>query len=260
MTTILQITDPHLLSRPDATLKGVPTSASLAMVLARARQEVADPARIVLTGDLSHEETVAGYQLLKDQLGDLADRTLLIPGNHDLRAGMREVFQQVPGAPDEHVWFRCELGPWLLLGLDSHVPGEVYGQLGQPSLDQLSGWLAEDESRPVLIFLHHHPVDVGSAWVDTIGLRNARSLETLLARHPRVRGVFFGHIHQVFEGQLAGVPCYSAPSAAIQFSPGRQTMQFDLKPPGFRLIELHDGQFSTRVVRLDELPFTPRED
>ena len=34
-------------------------------------------------------------------------------------------------------------------------------------------------------------------------------------------------------------------------------MQFDLQPPGFRVIELRDGQFTTRVARLDNLPFTP---
>ncbi len=92
MTTILQISDFHLLSRPDGTLKGVPTSECVALVLQRAREEVADPACLVLTGDLSHEETVAGYKLLADLLGDWSERSLLVPGNHDNRAKMRQVY------------------------------------------------------------------------------------------------------------------------------------------------------------------------
>lgn len=260
MTKILQISDFHLLSRPEGTLKGVPTSESAALVLQRARAEVADPACVVLTGDLSHEETVAGYQLLQDQLGDWTSRCLLIPGNHDDRAKMRQVFSQVPGEAEEPIWFRHELGQWLLLGLDSHVPGEVYGELSERSLARLAADLAADAGRPTLLFLHHHPVEVGSQWIDKIRLRNAGSLEAVLAGHPEIQGVFCGHIHQVFAGAIAGVPWHSAPSAAIQFAPGTATMQFDPQPPGFRVIELQNGQCSTRVVRLDHMPFTPRDE
>jgi Icc protein len=260
MTTILQISDMHLLSQPDGTLKGVPTSESLALVLQRAREEIPNPDGLVLTGDLSHEETVAGYELLKHHLGDWADRCLLIPGNHDSRSGLRQVFRQVPGTLEEPIWFCHELGPWLLLGLDSQVPGEVWGELSEQSLERLETTLAENKARPTLVFLHHHPGAVGSPWLDNIGLQNAMSLEALLSRHPGVHSLFCGHIHQVFEGEIAGVPFHSAPSAAIQFLPGTGTMQFDFQPPGFRVIDFHDGQFSTRVVRLDHSPFSPRSD
>ena len=260
MTTILQISDFHLLSRPDGTLKGVPTSESVALVMQRAREEIADPACIVLTGDFSHEETVAGYELLRTHLGDWTERSLLIPGNHDDRAKMRQVFEQVPGELAEPIWFRRECDQWVLIGIDSHVPGQVYGELSDQTLERLAQNLAKGANRPTLIFLHHHPSAVGSRWVDEIGLRNAESLAKLLADHPQVRGVFCGHIHHVFEGTIADVPFHSAPSAAIQFLPMSETMQFDLLPPGFRVIELLDGRFTTRVVRLDHLPFTPRDE
>ncbi len=260
MATILQISDLHLLSQPQGTLKGVPTSASLALVLQRARDAYPDPDCIVLTGDLSHEETVAGYELLKWHLGDWGERCLLIPGNHDNRTGLREVFRQVPGMSDEPIWFQSELGDWLLLGLDTHVPGEVYGELSAQSLNRLETALTENGGRPALVFMHHHPGPVGSTWLDKIGLQNAPLLEALLPRHAGVRGLFCGHIHQVFEGQLAGVPFYSAPATAIQFLPGSETVQFDLQPPGFRVIELDGDQFSTATVRLDHMPFTPLHD
>ncbi len=173
---------------------------------------------------------------------------------------MRQVFEQVPGELEEPIWFRQELGQWVLLGLDSHVPGELYGELGEQSLERLTENLTQGANRPTLIFLHHHPSAVGSRWVDKIGLRNAGSLEKLLARHPEVRGVFCGHVHQVFQGMIADIPFHSAPSAALQFVPGTETIQFDLQAPGFRVIELQDGQFTTRVVRLDHLPFTPRDE
>jgi len=260
MTTILQFTDPHLLSRQEGTLKGVPTLASLKLVLDRARQAISDPACVVVTGDLSHEETVAGYELLKEQLGDWVDRSLLIPGNHDQRNSMRAVFPTIPGRDDEPIWFRHEIGAWRLLGLDSHVNGETYGALSTESLDRLVSQLDDDADRPTLLFMHHHPVAVGSAWVDAIGLRQSDALAAVLARYPNIRGLFCGHIHQAFQGEFAGVTFHSTPSTAIQFAPGTEKMQFDLRPPGFRVIELCDGRFETRVIRLDELPFVPRDE
>lgn len=258
MTTILQISDLHLLSQPTGTLKGVPTAESAALVLQHARATVPDPAWVVLSGDLSHEETVAGYELLHDLLGDWAARCLLIPGNHDDRAKMRQVFRQVPGAGEEPIWFRQELAEWALLGIDTHVPGEVYGEVSGAMLEQFETLLSADPSRPALVFLHHHPGPVGSNWVDSIGLRNAAQLETRLARFPSIQALFCGHIHQVFAGRIGDVPFHSAPSTAIQFLPNSPDMGFDLQPPGFRVIELDERQFSTRVVRLDHLPFTPR--
>ena len=260
MSTILQISDPHLMSKSDGTLKGVPTAESFGMVLQRARAEVPDPARVVLTGDLSHEHTVDGYELLKDILGDWTERSLLIPGNHDDRLGMRTVFHQVPGHDDDEILFREELEKWLLIGLDSHVPDEVYGELSEGILEKLDVWLSENPDRPTLIFLHHPPVPVGSRWIDKIGLRNPTALKALIGSSPGIRGLFCGHIHQVFEGSFAGKPFFSAPAASFQFLPKSEVMELDLRPEGFRVIELQEMAISTRAVRLDAVHFPPRNE
>ncbi|MBI81829.1 MAG: hypothetical protein CMJ81_01405 [Planctomycetaceae bacterium] len=257
MTKLLQISDPHLLSRPDDKLRGVTVAQSLQQLLQKARQEVVDPARVVFSGDLSQDHALAGYQLLKDLLEDWSDRSLLIPGNHDDRSGIRQVFHQVPGQADEDIWFRDEIGDWQLIGLDSQVTGEGRGELSQQTLERLQAWLSETPGRPTLIFLHHHLMSVQSEWLDRIGLSNSESLEKLLRSHEGVRGIFCGHIHQVFEGTFAGVPFYSSPSASFQFVPQTEQIRFDLLPPGFRVIELQGGDFRTRVVRLDTIPFVP---
>ena len=97
--------------------------------------------------------------------------------------------------------------------------------------------------------------------VDTGGLipGSRDTLEMLVRRHRGVRGVFCGHIHHVFEGNFAGIPLYSAPSASFQFVPESDEMKLDLRPPGFRVIQTEEMRFSTRVVRLAELAFAPRD-
>ncbi len=257
MTKILQVSDPHLMSKPSGRLKGVPTAETLKAVLKRARQECPNPDRIVLSGDLSHEHTVAGYELLRLLLQDWAERALLIPGNHDDRLAMRAVFEQVPGESENEVWFYDEVEDWLLLGLDTHVPNQVYGELSDEMLNRLAGWLDKQPTRPTLVFLHHPPVTVDSLWIDDLGLRNAATFAKLVGRYDQVRGIFCGHIHQVIEDRLGEAPVYSAPSTAFQFAPRTHEMEFHQIPPGFRVIELQQMTFSTRVVRLDEILFSP---
>ena len=258
MTTILQLSDPHLMSDPQGRLKNVPTYESLKQVIQFARTSCSNPDHVVISGDLSHEHTVAGYELLRDLLGDWVERALVIPGNHDDRGGMRQVFSQVPGRSDEEVWFQQVIGDWQLIGLDSHVPGQVYGELSNTMLTQLNSWLANSD-RPTVIFLHHPPASVMSHWIDQIGLQNPVPLADVLHQHAHVKGLFCGHIHQVFQGEFAGVEFSSAPSTAFQFKPGTVKMQLDELPAGFRIIELQE-RVASQVVRLDELSFTPSND
>ena len=260
MTTILQITDPHLMSDRQGILNGIPPLETLATVLDDARDRCPDPACIVWTGDLSHEESVAGYQLLREIAGDWIEKSHLIPGNHDDRAALREVFPEIDGEGDEMVSFQTELGTWQLVGLDTLIPGDDAGALSEEQLDQLHDWLTPDPGRPTLVFMHHPPVPVGCPWLDEIGLHNPDSLEKLLSRSRGVRGVFCGHVHHVHEGMFAGARVFTAPSAAFQFKVDSLAVAFDMIPPGFRLITLHDEVFTTEVYRCANLEYRPSED
>ena len=260
MTTILHITDPHLMSDRQGELKGVPTAKTLAAVLAKAREVCSEPQYVIWTGDLSHEETVAGYQLLDELVGDWMDRSQLLPGNHDDRTALRKVFDHVEGAGQEPVSFQVEVEKWRLVGLDTQIPGEVAGALSEEQMVQLDGDLATDPTRPTLIFMHHPPIPVGCPWLDEIGLRDPHRLQQLLLRYPGVRGVFCGHVHLAHEGTLAHARVFCSPSAALQFDRDNSRVAFDMIPPGFRLIKLNGESFSTELVRCADLNYPPRED
>jgi 3',5'-cyclic-AMP phosphodiesterase len=247
------------MSRPAGTLRAVPTAKTLEAVISEARHRFPSPDKIVWTGDLSDEHSVGGYELLKQLIGEWTEISVLIPGNHDDRANLRSVFDQLPGQPDEEVCFRTEVGDWSLIGLDTQIPGEVSGGLSGAMIHQLNVWLSEDRKRPTLIFLHHPPGPVGSAWIDQFRLRNPEPLSSALARAPGVKGIFCGHVHHVFEGEFAGVPMYTAPATSFQFMPGVAEFQLDLVSPGFRSIRLDDDQFATEVIRLPRLEFVPDE-
>jgi Icc protein len=88
--------------------------------------------------------------------------------------------------------------------------------------------------------------------MDAIGLQNREALFAILDRHPQVKLVVFGHIHQAFDRSRRGVRYLGAPSTCVQFSPNSDEFAIDAEAqPGFRLLTLYpDGNYETSVQRV----------
>jgi Icc protein len=247
---VAQITDTHLFADPHQEKKGVVTAQSLQSVLERIEQLQPQPDLLLLTGDLSQDETPESYQYLQSVVSPLAIPTYWIPGNHDDLLLMEQILNQSPIFP--HKSF--QQGGWQFILLNSTVPGCVYGELSRSSLEWLDVQLQNSNQLPTLIALHHPPLPVNSAWMDNISLQNSDELLTILDRYPQIRLVIFGHIHQEFERKRQGIHYLGTPSTGFQFAPNLQEFQLDNLPPGFRLFKLYpDGRWETQIKRVKPL-------
>ncbi len=247
---IIQITDCHLLADPAAELKGICTRERLVRVLDALREELPQAELLIVTGDLTHDERAETLQALRELLADWLPRVRVLPGNHDDRGFMRQVFGDIILPAGERNVFAEFLGNWRLIGLDTQVPGAVGGEVGLAQLDWLERQL-EVSPQPTALFLHHPPVLVGSPWLDRIGLADAPALWQLLVRFPQVRVVCTGHIHQEMAVHRGGALVLSTPSTAVQFRPESESLEVDDVPPGYRILELEDdGSVRTRVMRV----------
>ncbi|MGE0375975.1 MAG: phosphodiesterase [Planctomycetaceae bacterium] len=258
---VLQLTDLHLTADRHAALKGVRTRESLIDVLrfAKAQSQTGegDFDYLVLTGDLAHDEQLATYEILRDLLGDWVSRCRLIPGNHDDRTLIRQVFPELVSSCGDVINFSVETAGWRLIGLDSHVDGEVYGRIDESQLQWLAAELTTHNAQPAILFLHHPPVPVHSAWLDRIGLQNADAFINVVRSFSQVSVICTGHVHQEFSVDLHGVQILTTPSTGVQFRPRREELVCDPIPPGFRRFRLADGGFESHVVRLPSLNHSP---
>ncbi len=248
---ILQITDPHLFANPEGTLLRVNTLVTFNQVLDYARA-VAWPADLVLaTGDLVHDASPEGYQGMRERFAKLGIPTYCIPGNHD---DPRQMAKQLDSGL-VRVESLARHGGWSIILLDSSVREHEGGHLAPGELERLDRSLSESTDTHALVCLHHNPVPTGSAWLDTMTLDNRDQFLAIIDRHPQVRGVLWGHIHQVFEAERNGVAYMASPSTCIQFMPGQKDFALDNEPPGFRWLGLlPDGTIETGVRRLESLP------
>jgi Icc protein len=247
---VLQLTDTHLYADPGGALLGINTLESLQRVIQRSREEWWPVDLLLATGDLVHDASPAGYAQIHAMLSSFDVPVFCLPGNHDDPDLMRRCLTGGQVRSDRV----CDHADWRFIMLDSVIPGEDGGRLSASELGALERALAETD-RHTLICMHHQPVEVGSAWIDTMAIENPGAFFEVVDRHPLVRGVLWGHVHQTFERERNGVRLMASPSTCVQFAPQVDDFQVDEEPPGFRLLALlPDGSIRSEVNRIDELP------
>lgn len=248
---LLQFTDMHLYADPEQRLLGQSTRRTLESVLALARSRRWPPDAIVLTGDLVHDEKPDAYRFLRARLDAFGIPYHCIPGNHDR-------LDLLVGQLDRTAASALRLvtaGAWDLLLLDSTVPDEEGGHLDTRVLAALAEHAAAGRRRPTLVFLHHHLAPIGSRWIDTMQVDNGAAALAELARHPDLRAVICGHVHQAAEQRSRGVRLLATPSTCVQFLPGSADFALDPRTPGYRWLELHpDGRLATGIDRTQAYP------
>lgn len=246
---LIQITDCHLGPRSDPTLLGLDTEQSLNDVLELVGREQPEFEALICSGDIAsnaHPECYGRYVEIVRQHFSVPMGWL--PGNHDSAALMAQLEQS------EHPESRLmSLGEWLVIMLDSAVPGQVYGHLAPSELDFLHQTLSSNDSRPTLIMLHHQPVPVGSHWIDEYILDNADRFFAVIDEFPQVKAVSWGHVHQFYQGERNGVQLFATPATCIQFKPGSEEFALDTSMPGYRWFELlPGGELQTGVSRVSD--------
>ncbi|HVY82617.1 MAG TPA: 3',5'-cyclic-AMP phosphodiesterase [Steroidobacteraceae bacterium] len=244
---LVQFTDPHLYGSETETLRGIATLPALTrtLTLAQARDWPVDA--VLVTGDLVQDDA-AGYAHFRRIFGALNLPILCLPGNHDEPQAMRRALRGKPFVTEGHV----DMGAWRVVLLDSTVPNSAHGRLAREELAALDSALSSADTKHTLICLHHHPVSMGSRWLDQVGLENATEFFDVIDRHRNVRAILWGHVHQSYDALRKNVRLLATPSTCAQFLPRADEFAVDARPPAYRTLELHpDGSLLTEVVWVD---------
>jgi 3',5'-cyclic AMP phosphodiesterase CpdA len=253
MNLIAQISDFHI-RLPGQLIEGrVDTFAYLSVCIDRINALPQPPHLVVASGDLADTGTAEEYRRIKSELDRLAMPYCVMPGNHDLRAPMREVFGGTAALPvpeNGHLQYAIDLEELRVLCLDTLDEGKEGGWLCIDRLDWLHDQLAAS-AKPALVFLHHPPFDCGIPGMDTIKLGNPDALAEVLAEHDHVIGLSSGHVHRSVFTQWAGLPACICPSPPleIQQSPNEDApLSWTLEAGGFLLHRVNNGGLTTHVL------------
>lgn len=237
---LVQVSDVHLTTAgtmgPDARPRGNLLRALDAVEAAGLRPDV-----FLLTGDLADKGEGASYDDLAaivKQAAGTAD-VVYLPGNHDDRAAFRRhLLGRAGDGPVNQVRWR---GGLRIIALDSVVPGQDGGELGEETLSFLRAGLAVPAPDGTVVVLHHPPVPSPVRPLTEIALRNPAPLREAIAGTD-VRLVVAGHFHHEVLGMLAAVPVWVGPATAYRMDtastralhgvPGTAVSRIELGPDG----------------------------
>lgn len=251
---IVQLSDIHLTQSPGETLYGVDTGESLTAAIHSIQSLQPAPDLIVVTGDISEDGSVKSYQRFADCMVPLDCPVYVLPGNHDLPENMTSAFtDKLRISYQQAVTVRG----WHLLFLDSHIPGEEFGQLDPSDLKQLRAQLQSAGDLPVLAALHHTPGKVCPS--SGCQLHNPDALLNILKDAPNTEAVIAGHTHNDSDQTVNGVRILTCPStfAYAQHAQPEDNVdhedfwaahQLDISRQGYRIIDLNDANITATEI------------
>lgn len=250
---LVQMTDTHLCQQAGGELLGMDTDHSLQAVIDQVRRERSTIDLILGTGDLSDKGAREAYDRLEDYWATFSAPSFWLPGNHDDRSQMSAAAREPNRLSGE-----LRAGNWQILLLDSQIPGQVGGELGEQELARLESALrrAREEGLYTLICMHHQPVKVGSEWLDEQMVADADAFWAITEQHPGARGVLWGHVHQQIERRRGDIELMASPSTCVQFAPNSIGFRADNQSPGYRWLDLGpDGRIDSGVSRVTGVKF-----
>lgn len=257
MTIIVQISDLHVQTEPDRAYGVVDTNPLVKNAIAHLNALDPQPDVVVATGDLVHRGTVEEYEQLQNILADLNYPIYLVPGNHDDRSALKQVFSGHTYLPreQEHLSYGVDKYPVRMVMVDTTIPGKGGGQVDSDRLSWIREQLSSAPDQPTILFMHHPLFVTGIPKMDTIGLEGREQLAELVAQHSQVARVSCGHLHRGITCKWAGTVATTQPSLVHQVvldlkpeSVGR----FIMEPPAYQLHLWNGGDLISHTVVLGE--------
>lgn len=210
------------------------------------------PDFVIHTGDVVADPHPAAYQLAAETFAELNVPIYYVTGNHDSAADIHDYLPMGPKRPTssdrQTLSYTFEVKGYRFLVLDARAPDHLdpQGLLPEAQLDLVRREASAD-GPPLTLFLHYPPLPMNSIWMDKhVLIINGESLhQALVPARGRLRGVFYGHIHQPMQTFRDGILYTSAGSSFSQFSgwPHAESTGFDDQhPPSFSFVHLMPGQ------------------
>jgi Icc protein len=236
---LCQISDLHIKPERKLAYGVVDTATMLERCIAHIGRLPQRPDAVIATGDLVDGATPAEYALLRELLSPLTMPLYLMPGNHDDRRNLREVFvdHHYLQSASEFIQYVIDDFPLRVVVLDTVVPGSSGGTLCDERLTWLKQTL-DGSNKPTVVALHHPPFVTGIGHMDRIGLDASDKLERVIAQHPQVERVIAGHLHRPITVRFGGTVASTCPSPAHQvvLDIARDGADhFIMEPPAFQL-------------------------
>lgn len=212
------------------------------------------PDFVLHTGDVTFDPVPDAYQTARAILEQIRYPIYYLVGNHDDRMLLQKTMLERSSIVTPFD-YEFEFNGVQIVCLDSNGPAKLpAGSLTMAQLEWLEGICKTPDPRPLVVAIHHNVLPIGAPfWDDFMRLSNGEDMHrVLLAARQRLRGVFFGHVHQATETYRDGILYSSVLSSWYQLHcwPGQANIQEDRgADSGFNVVTVTRDQTFIRRHR-----------
>lgn len=220
MLKFIHISDTHIGATPDFTLHGRNTLDHAKKLVRYLNEELPfEPDFVLHTGDVTNYFEDEAAQLAVETLSGLKYPIYYVAGNHDLPGVMRRFYFADLAGGNEPLFYDFMVQDFHFLVLDTRGQPDPQGYVSENQLAWLAETAQRSSARSLVVVVHHLPLKTGNTWYDRdMRIMNEEAFFAVLdLLKPKLRGVFFGHIHRSYTGYRDGILYSAAPSAAFQF-------------------------------------------
>ena len=241
---IAQITDTHIKPKGGLAYGNILDSATCLKNVIKHCNEFKPAINIVfVTGDLTDSGKLEEYEEFNKILKDLKMPWFIIPGNHDNSKVLLDFFDDHEYLPKNEKFcnYVIDQYPFVLIGLDTTVVGESYGEFCNERLNWLDLNLRRYSRKPTILFMHHPPFLTGIDGMDNQNFKSTHAFFEIVRSHPQVKHIACGHVHRAVETVIDGVGISIAPNGAHSVHLDINTNSlpmFVMEPPTIRLFRL----------------------
>ena len=210
------------------------------------------PDFVIHTGDVVTDPDASSYRRATAVFSQLQMPVYFVTGNHDRSRDVQQFMQMGPRQPlsddPDVLSYAFEVKGYRFVVLDARGPDEIdpHGLLSEAQMDVVRAE-ATAVGPPLTIFMHFPVLPMNSIWMDAnMPVLNGAALhQALLPARERLRGVFYGHVHQSMQTIRDGILYTAVPSLFAQFTAWHTDDFVREDPdylPGFNFIHLLPNQ------------------
>jgi len=242
---ILQLTDLHVNAEGGKAFLRAESLRDLRRTVDYILKVELQPDVAVVTGDVSTDGTISAYTLVKQELARLGCPVWVLPGNHDKKPEMKEVFGgECHTAIDGAAGICVDTEEARLLLMDSAESGVSAGGLNEEMLAWVADQLDVPAERPVMLWMHHFPFRTGYVGMDHPFSCEEKLLELLQGRNAYVCS---GHIHAGVLRRCGSVMLVTAPAVSMLMELRLEKVRFYTEESGFAMHIVEDGVVTTHL-------------
>lgn len=232
---ILQISDTHIFSDKHEFASKNYSNIKMVVDFIKSNIDAIKADFVIVTGDISHDGGVSSYETFIELMEGIPLPLYFFPGNHD---NIENLYNTCFKDGVNYDVKSFDNDKWRVISVDSVVENEDFGLVSKSEFANLEKEVISSGNKNIAVFLHHHPIAVGTPIVDDCMLINAAEFLHFCQRL-KVRFIGSGHAHTLFQRKVGEVLVSVSPAVCSQWKNGTNEIDI-IDNSAFNIISLGD--------------------